>query len=124
VDVLRTERDIPINYVVIATLILMIPIFILISCSIIPADIGISPDSVISFLRLVRCTSLLAGLFLFHHGLFCWFDWLDQQSSIWIASLSLLIICLIFMALFSTQTGMVQRKPRNDWYRRCNWNLV
>ena len=44
-DDLRTERDIPINYVLISVFILLIPIFLMISCAIIPDDAGISSST-------------------------------------------------------------------------------
>lgn len=99
---LRTERDIPIHYVFIATFLLLIPIFFLIANSIIPAEINISP-SFRYFLSGFGTLYILIGGFAFC-SIMAYFAGLIGSTNSPVSGLlvsALLIICLIFMGFFS-----------------------
>lgn len=103
----RTERDIPINYVFWGLLLLTIPVFILISQYIVPADSSISDG-----FRYFLCgfTTLYVLIFGF---LFCsissYFAGLIGSSNTPVSGLlvsSLLILCLALLAFFGMQGGI------------------
>lgn len=104
---LRTERDIPINYVFWGVLFLIIPIFILISNYIVPADIGVSHN-----FRLIlsgfSAIYVIVGGFLFC-AISAYFAGLIGSSNTPVSGLlvsALLILCLLILAFFSTMGGI------------------
>lgn len=104
---LRTERDIPIHYVFISAAILLIPIFFLIAYSIIPADFAISKSFRI-FLSGFSTLYILFGGFVFC-SIMAYFAGLIGSTNSPVSGLlvsALLVLCLIFMAFFSIQTGL------------------
>lgn len=103
-EALRTERDIPIHYVLVATLLLLIPIFLLIAFRVIPQDIGIS-DSFRYWISGFSTIYILFGGFIFC-SVMAYFAGLVGSTNSPVSGLlvsSLLVICLILMGLFSTQ---------------------
>lgn len=99
---LRTERDLPIQYVLIATLLLLIPIFFLIANTIIPSSMNIDP-SFRYFLSGFGTLYILIGGFAFC-SIMAYFAGLIGSSNSPVSGLlvsALLIICVIFMAFFS-----------------------
>ncbi|HEX4045221.1 MAG TPA: oligopeptide transporter, OPT family, partial [Gammaproteobacteria bacterium] len=109
--VLRTEHDIPIHYVCLATAILMIPIFFLIACTIIPSNLDISPG----FRYLLAGFStfyILIGGFIFC-SIMAYFAGLIGSTNNPVSGMlvsALLIICLIFMVFFMTQSWSAETK--------------
>lgn len=106
-EVLRTERDIPIHYVLISAVILMIPIFMLIAFTIIPAELDIS-RGFRYFISGFSVLYILFGGFVFC-SIMAYFAGLIGSTNSPVSGLlvsALLVICLIFMAFFSFQTGM------------------
>jgi len=98
---LRTERDIPIHYVFLCGLLLLIPIFFLISYSIIPADIGIG-SGFRNFLSAFATIYILVGGFAFC-SIMAYFAGLIGSTNSPVSGLlvsALLVICLIFMVFF------------------------
>lgn len=105
VQSLRTERDIPIHYVCIATLLLLIPIFMLLSCTIIPSSLNISP-AFRYFISAFSTIYILIGGFVFC-SISAYFAGLIGSTNNPVSGLlvsALLVICLILMAFFATQT--------------------
>jgi len=99
---LRTERDIPIHYVFIAAFLLLIPIFFLISNSIIPSTLNINPGFKY-FLSGFGTIYILIGGFAFC-SIMAYFAGLIGSTNSPVSGLlvsALLIICLAFMAFFS-----------------------
>jgi putative OPT family oligopeptide transporter len=99
---LRTEKDIPIHYVFIATFLLLVPIFLLIARSIIPAELAISPGFRY-FLSAFGTLYILIGGFAFC-SIMAYFAGLIGSTNSPVSGLlvsALLIICLIFLAFFS-----------------------
>lgn len=99
---IRTERDIPINYVFIAAILILIPLFILISKTIIPAHIGISPGFRY-FLAGFSSIYILIGGFVFC-SVMAYFAGLIGSTNSPVSGMlvsTLIIICLIFMGFFS-----------------------
>jgi len=104
---LRTERDIPINYVVWATVFMLIPIFILIANYIVPAntEIGHSFHTIICAFSAVY---VIIGGFIFC-SISAYFAGLIGSSNTPVSGLlvsALLILCLLILALFSTIGGI------------------
>lgn len=107
VDDLRTERDIPINYVFIAAAVILIPIFLLIATTIIPAELNIS-RSFRFFISGFSTVYILIGGFVFC-SIMAYFAGLIGSTNSPVSGLlvcALLMICLIFMGFFSTQSGV------------------
>lgn len=99
---LRTERDIPIHYVFIAAAILLIPIFLLIACTIIPANLDISAGFRY-FISGFSTLYILIGGFIFC-SIMAYFAGLIGSTNSPVSGLlvcALLVICLVFMAFFS-----------------------
>jgi len=108
---LRTERDIPISYVLGGSLLLLIPIFILIYSSIIPADSAISQNFRAVLAGFGTIYILVAGF------VFCsvasYFAGLIGSTNTPGSGLlvsALLILCLIFLAFFTLNGGMNGRE--------------
>lgn len=102
---LRTERDIPIHYVFVMAGILLIPIFILIAQTIIPEHLAIS-SSFRYFISGFSTLYILFGGFVFC-SIMAYFAGLIGSTNSPVSGLlvsALLVICLIFMAFFTTQT--------------------
>ena len=101
-ETLRTERDIPIHYVFIAALILLIPIFILMACTIIPSDSNITP-LMRYFISGFSTLYILFGGFVFC-SIMAYFAGLigstNSPGSGLLVS-ALLLLCLLFMAFFA-----------------------
>lgn len=99
---IRTERDIPIHYVFVAAFLLLIPIFLLISGTIIPDSLGIS-NSFRYFISGFSTLYILIGGFIFC-SIMAYFAGLIGSTNSPVSGLlvsALLVICLIFMAFFS-----------------------
>lgn len=102
VTMLRTDRDIPINYVFIATILLLIPIFILIAHTIIPKTFDIS-TTFRYFLAGFSTLYILIGGFIFC-SVMAYFAGLIGSTNSPVSGMlvsTLIIICLIFMGFFS-----------------------
>lgn len=104
---LRTERDIPINYVLWGAILMVIPIFILIVNYIVPTDTSISQH-----FRMMLCAFsaiyVLIGGFIFC-SISAYFAGLIGSSNTPVSGLlvcALLILCLSILAFFSTQHGI------------------
>lgn len=98
---LRTEKDIPIHFVFIAAAVLLAPIFLMISCWIIPADSGMS-DGFRYFLSAFSTFYILVGGFAFC-SVMAYFAGLIGSTNSPASGLlvsALLILCLAFMCLF------------------------
>lgn len=99
---IRTEKDMPINYVFLATLILLVPIFFLLAFSIIPYSLNVSEE----FRYLISGLStiyILIGGFVFS-AVSAYFAGLIGSSNNPLSGLlvsSLLIFCLILLGIFS-----------------------
>ena len=109
--ILRTERDFPITYIFWGLILLLIPIFIFISLSIIPADADVSSGF----------RTILAGFgslyILFGGFIFCsvaaYFAGLVGSTNTPVSGLlvaSLCILCLIFLAFFNMNGGIEGRE--------------
>lgn len=99
---IRTERDIPIHYVLIAGILLLIPIFLLLSNAIIPSSINISPGFRY-FLSGFGTIYIMVGGFAFC-SIMAYFAGLIGSTNSPVSGLlvsALLIICVIFSAFFS-----------------------
>lgn len=99
---LRTERDIPIHYVFIATAILLIPIFLMIACTVIPDGFTIS-NTFRYFISGFSTLYILIGGFAFC-SIMAYFAGLIGSTNSPVSGLlvsALLVICLIFMLFFS-----------------------
>lgn len=106
---LRTERDIPIHYVFIATALLLIPIFFLIACAIIPDTLGISPEFRY-FISGFSTLYILFGGFIFC-SVMAYFAGLIGSTNSPVSGLlvsALLVICLILMAFFNLHGGFTE----------------
>ncbi|OGT66856.1 MAG: oligopeptide transporter, OPT family [Gammaproteobacteria bacterium RIFCSPHIGHO2_12_FULL_45_9] len=104
VGTLRTERDIPVNYVLWGLILLLVPLFFIIAFTIIPSNSGISN----SFRYLISGVSTLYVLF--GGFIFCsvmaYFAGLIGSTNSPVSGLlvsSLLVLCLIFLVLFGLQ---------------------
>lgn len=107
----RTERDIPIHYVLFSALLILIPIFLLMAWKIIPQGLDISA-SFRYFISGFSALYILIGGFLFC-SIMAYFAGLIGSTNSPVSGLlvcALLIICLIFMAFFSTQTGVGRKE--------------
>lgn len=105
-QILRTERDFRMSYVFLAILLLMIPLFILINKTIIPADLPIS-NQFRYFIAGLSTVYILFGGFIFC-SIMAYFAGLIGSTNSPVSGLlvsSLLIFSLILLALFSTQSG-------------------
>lgn len=103
---LRTERDIPIHYVFIATALLLIPIFILLACEIIPDNLGLSTQFRY-FISAFSTLYILIGGFIFC-SVMAYFAGLIGSTNSPVSGLlvsALLVICLILMAFFNLHGG-------------------
>jgi putative OPT family oligopeptide transporter len=107
----RTESDIPINYVFWGSLFLLIPIFILIATSIIPADSDISHSFRLVLAAFGTLYILVAGF------VFCsiasYFAGLIGSTNTPGSGLlvsALLILCLIYLAFFTLNGGINGRE--------------
>lgn len=103
---LRTERDIPIHYVFIGTALLLIPIFLLISCWIIPKDIGITANFRY-FISAFSTLYILFGGFVFC-SIMAYFAGLIGSTNSPVSGLlvsALLVLCLMLMVFFNLQGG-------------------
>ena len=108
---LRTERDIPIHYVFIATFILLIPIFILIAVTIIPDQSEMS-TGFRYFIAGFSTLYILIGGFVFC-SVMAYFAGLIGGTNSPVSGMlvsALLIICLIFMGFFSFQDWSAETK--------------
>lgn len=102
---IRTERDIPINYVLIAGLLLLIPIFLLIAYAIIPAEMNVT-TAFRFFISGFSTLYIVIGGFIFC-SIMAYFAGLIGSTNSPVSGLlvsALLLICLIFMVFFSFQT--------------------
>lgn len=105
--VLRTERDIPMNYVFWSILLLAIPIFLLVACSIIPDTAGVS-HNFRAVLSLFSTIYVLVGGFVFC-SISAYFAGLIGSTNNPVSGLlvsSLLIMCMILLAFFSLHGGI------------------
>lgn len=106
-ETLRTERDIPVNYVFWSVIALLIPIFLLISFSIIPADTEIS-QSFRVILAAFTTIYVLVGGFVFC-SISSYFAGLIGSTNNPVSGLlvsSLLILCMLLLAIFSFVGGI------------------
>jgi putative OPT family oligopeptide transporter len=98
---IRTERDIPINYIFWATLLLLIPIFWVICKAIIPADVSIS--RIFLLFNTSFCTAyIIIGGFIFC-SIAAYFAGLIGSTNTPVSGLlvsSVLLLCLVFLTLF------------------------
>lgn len=98
---IRTERDIPIHYVFVSAFVLLIPIFFLISNTIIPADS--MSDTLRYLIAGFSALYILIGGFMFC-SIMAYFAGLIGSTNSPVSGLlvcALLAICLIFLAWFS-----------------------
>lgn len=105
-NALRTERDIPINYVFWAVILILIPIFLLMTCCIIPTDLNIS-KGFRYFISGFSTIYILIGGFIFC-SIMAYFAGLIGSTNSPVSGLlvsSLLVISLILVALLNTQAG-------------------
>lgn len=108
---IRTERDIPIHYVFVAAVILLIPIFLLISHTIIPHGLAIS-DEFRYFIAAFSTLYILIGGFVFC-SIMAYFAGLIGSTNSPVSGLlvsALLVICLLFMAFFSFTDWSLETK--------------
>lgn len=108
---LRTERDIPIHYVFMATAILLVPIFLLIACTIIPNELPIS-SQFRYFISAFSTLYILIGGFAFC-SIMAYFAGLIGSTNSPVSGLlvsALLVICLIFMMFFSVTDWSAETK--------------
>jgi putative OPT family oligopeptide transporter len=108
---LRTERDIPINYVLWGVLLLLIPVFILLANYIVPANNGISTQFRY-FLCGFTALYVLFGGFLFY-SISAYFAGLIGSSNMPVSGLlvsSLLIFCLLLLAIFNMHGGITGKE--------------
>lgn len=98
---LRTERDIPINYVFLATALLLIPIFLLIAFSILPTDSSITA-TFRYFISGFSTIYILIGGFTFC-SIMAYFAGLIGSTNSPVSGLlvsALLVLCVILMFIF------------------------
>lgn len=103
-DTIRTERDIPMHYVFIATGLILIPIFLLITNAIFSEHLGVGPEFK-NLLAGVGTFYILIGGFIFC-SISAYFAGLIGSTNNPVSGLlvsALLIVCLLFMWLFSFQ---------------------
>ncbi len=108
---LRTERDFPITYVVWGVLLLLVPVFILLTYYIVPVDSSIS-NSFRNFLCGFTTLYVLIGGFLFC-SISAYFAGLIGSSNTPVSGLlvsSLLLLCLAVLAFFGMNGGMAGRE--------------
>ncbi|HSW70025.1 MAG TPA: oligopeptide transporter, OPT family [Gammaproteobacteria bacterium] len=108
---LRTEQDISINFVLWGALLLLIPIFILITYYIVPVDHTIS-NNFRNFLCAFTTLYVLIGGFLFC-SISAYFAGLIGSSNTPVSGLlvsSLLLLCLVLLAFFGMQGGINGRE--------------
>ncbi len=108
---LRTERDIPINYVVWGVILLLAPVFILLTYYIVPADTSIT-HSFRNFLCGFTTLYVLIGGFLFC-SISAYFAGLIGSSNTPVSGLlvsSLLLLCLAVLAFFGIDGGIAGRE--------------
>jgi putative OPT family oligopeptide transporter len=99
---LRTERDIPIHYVFISAAVLLIPIFLLIACAVIPHQSAMSPQFRY-FISAFSTIYILIGGFAFC-SIMAYFAGLIGSTNSPVSGLlvsALLVICLVLMLFFS-----------------------
>lgn len=104
---LRTEKDIPINYVLWGLLFLLVPVFILLACYIVPPDIAMSTNFR-NFICGFTTLYVLLGGFLFC-SISAYFAGLIGSSNMPVSGLlvsSLLIFCLLVLAIFNVNGGI------------------
>lgn len=104
---LRTERDIPITYVFWGIILLLVPIYVLLT-HIIPNDIGIS-NAFRHGISAFSTLYILIGGFVFC-SVSAYFAGLIGATNTPVSGLlvsSLLILCLILLAFFSMNSGMI-----------------
>ncbi len=104
---LRTERDIPINFVFWGLIFLLVPIFILIACYIVPNTSEVS-QSFRTMLCAFSAIYVLVGGFLFC-SISAYFAGLIGSSNTPVSGLlvsALLILCLSVLAFFSSVGGI------------------
>jgi putative OPT family oligopeptide transporter len=104
---IRTEKDIPINYVFWGSLLMLIPIFILISGYIVPEGVGV-PHTFRTLICAFSTFYVLIGGFLFC-SISAYFAGLIGSSNTPVSGLlvsALLILCLSILAFFSTVGGI------------------
>lgn len=104
---LRTERDIPINYVLWGVLLLLLPIFALLTFYIVPTGLGI-PNSFRNFLCGFATLYVLIGGFLFC-SISAYFAGLIGSSNTPVSGLvisALLLLCLAVLAFFGMKGGI------------------
>jgi putative OPT family oligopeptide transporter len=102
----RTERDIPIHYVLIGMLLLLLPIFCTIAYSIIPANKLITLE-IRYFIAGFSTFYILVGGFIFC-SVMAYFAGLIGSTNSPVSGLlisALLILCLLLVAFFNTQRG-------------------
>lgn len=105
---LRTERDFPIHYVLVATILLLIPIFFLLYSTIIPHGLGLS----INFRYFISGFStfyILIGGFVFC-SISAYFAGLIGSTNNPVSGLlvsALLVLCLIFIVFFNLHGNIV-----------------
>ncbi|MDX1901266.1 MAG: oligopeptide transporter, OPT family [Gammaproteobacteria bacterium] len=108
---LRTERDIPVNYVMWGVLLLLVPLFLLIAYQIVPLD-----KSMTSTFHILICA--FAAVYVLIGGfLFCsissYFAGLIGSSNTPVSGLlisALLILCLAILGLFGFQGGIAGKE--------------
>lgn len=103
---IRAERDIPMNYVLWAVLLLLIPIFFLITAVIIPPELKIS-SMFRGLLGGFSAIYILIGGFIFC-SIMAYFAGLIGSTNSPVSGLlvcSLLIVCLMLLPILNTQTG-------------------
>lgn len=108
---LRTERDVPITYVFWSLILLLIPIFIFISLSVIPADADVS-QSFRTILAGFGALYILFGGFLFC-SIAAYFAGLIGATNTPVSGLlvaSLTILCMFFLTLFTLNGGIEGRE--------------
>lgn len=110
---IRTERDIPIHYVFLAAAILLIPIFWLIATTIIPQSMNV-PDSFRYTIAGFSTIYILVGGFIFC-SVMAYFAGLIGSTNSPVSGLlvcALLVISLIFMAFFNTQSDILSEEAK------------
>lgn len=113
-ETLRTERDIPINYVFWGVILILIPIFFLINNTIIPADLDISKEFRY-FLSGFSTVYILFGGFIFC-SIMAYFAGLIGSTNSPVSGLlvcSLLGLSLILLAFFNTQSSFINNAHQN-----------
>ncbi|OGT47628.1 MAG: oligopeptide transporter, OPT family [Gammaproteobacteria bacterium RIFCSPHIGHO2_12_FULL_41_20] len=106
VETLRTERDIPINYVLWGVLLLLVPLFFVIAFTVIPANLSISTH-LRYLISGVSTLYVLFGGFVFC-SVMAYFAGLIGSTNSPVSGLlvsSLLVLCLLFLVLFGMQAN-------------------